>query len=366
MIKVELLNKDKIIVNQKEIDEFWSTEDVMNIRSLPNNLDTTNIILEAEKYRGNFDSMLIVGCGANSIPTKSFYEVLPHDRELIFIDNMLDEEYLKQLFSSLKNKKYCVNIISRSCKTKEILSIMQRLENTGFSDFVLTVCKDSKNCLSNELAKYNTLFVKTNFSGRFSNFTEYVMFPLSFAGIDIKSLCNSCKKSFEKYSAVDKSPFVFSLAQKLYSKTKPIEILSTFNQKLTNLFDWYVQLYMESLSKNQTGTFYSTTSYPNDLHFKEQYYIEGTPNFYEVFLEYSEEQQSDLFNATKQSVILAHQNRQIPIIRLSIAPITVESLGELIAFIQTSCMFRAYKENINCFNQPGVEAYKSNIKHFLK
>jgi len=366
MIQVELLNKDKINIDKKEIAKFWTNKDVLDIKSLPTTLEADNIVKQAKFYRDNFNSMLIVGCGANSIPTKSFYDILPHDRELIFIENMLDEEYLQELFSSIKNKKFCVNIISRSCKTKEILSIMERLEKTGFSDFLLTVCEDSKNNLSDKLSKYKTLFVKTNFSGRFSNFTEYVMFPLAFAGIDIMSLRDSCKKSFENYLNTDASPFVFSLAQKLYSQKKPIEVLSTFNQKLTNLFDWYIQLYMESLSKNQSGTFYSTTAYPNDLHFKEQYYIEGSPNFYEVLLEYSTEQQSKLFNATKKSVILAHLENQIPIIKLTLPHINTDSLGEIIAFIQTSCMFRAYLENINCFNQPGVEAYKSNIQKFLK
>ena len=42
-----------------------------------------------------------------------------------------------------------------------------------------------------------------------------------------------------------------------------------------------------------------------------------------------------------------------------------ESLGALFYFFEFACGISAYIEDVNPFNQPGVEAYKKNIKALL-
>jgi glucose-6-phosphate isomerase len=52
-------------------------------------------------------------------------------------------------------------------------------------------------------------------------------------------------------------------------------------------------------------------------------------------------------------------------LRIAIPEISEETLGELIYFFEFSCALSGYLLNINPFDQPGVEAYKSNMFRLL-
>ena len=55
----------------------------------------------------------------------------------------------------------------------------------------------------------------------------------------------------------------------------------------------------------------------------------------------------------------------VPVNVLTIKELTERSLGELMYFFMRACAFSAYLLNINPFNQPGVEVYKSNMFKLL-
>ena len=66
-----------------------------------------------------------------------------------------------------------------------------------------------------------------------------------------------------------------------------------------------------------------------------------------------------------EGTIEAHVQGGVPNIIISMKDLTEESLGELIYFFQLSCAMSCKLLGVNPFDQPGVEAYKTNMFRLL-
>ena len=55
----------------------------------------------------------------------------------------------------------------------------------------------------------------------------------------------------------------------------------------------------------------------------------------------------------------------MPGIKIDVKKKDEENLGKLFYFFEFACGISAYMEDVNPFDQPGVEAYKKNIKALL-
>ena len=62
----------------------------------------------------------------------------------------------------------------------------------------------------------------------------------------------------------------------------------------------------------------------------------------------------------------AHLEGDVPNIRIILEKIDEKELGELIYFFEISCAVSGYMLGINPFNQPGVEAYKTQMFKLLE
>ncbi|MPN50817.1 Glucose-6-phosphate isomerase [bioreactor metagenome] len=58
---------------------------------------------------------------------------------------------------------------------------------------------------------------------------------------------------------------------------------------------------------------------------------------------------------------LAHVDGGVPNMRLCIADLSEQTIGELLYFFEVACGISGYLLGVNPFNQPGVEAYKKNM-----
>ena len=58
---------------------------------------------------------------------------------------------------------------------------------------------------------------------------------------------------------------------------------------------------------------------------------------------------------------LAHVDGGVPNMRLSVPQLNEYYIGQLIYFFEIACGISGLIENVNPFNQPGVEAYKKNM-----
>ena len=62
----------------------------------------------------------------------------------------------------------------------------------------------------------------------------------------------------------------------------------------------------------------------------------------------------------------AHLANHTPNIRLTVSELSARSFGYMVYFFEKACAVSCYLTGVNPFDQPGVEAYKSNIKAALR
>ena len=58
---------------------------------------------------------------------------------------------------------------------------------------------------------------------------------------------------------------------------------------------------------------------------------------------------------------IAHNDGNVPIIRITIPELDEYYTGQLIYFFEMACAISGYILDVNPFDQPGVEAYKKNM-----
>jgi glucose-6-phosphate isomerase len=66
-----------------------------------------------------------------------------------------------------------------------------------------------------------------------------------------------------------------------------------------------------------------------------------------------------------KGTVLAHVKGGIPNLTVSVDRLNEESLGRMIYFFEKACGISGYMLGVNPFDQPGVEAYKTNMFRLL-
>ncbi|MBD3343435.1 MAG: hypothetical protein GF401_00060 [Chitinivibrionales bacterium] len=235
--------------------------------------------------------------------------------------------------------------------------------------------------------KLTTFDIPPDIGGRFSVLTPVGLFPIAFAGINIKKLVrgagqamsfccgNSIEKNLSARYAVNRNI--------LFRRNKIIEVLATFQPQLHFIGEWWKQLAGESEGKNQTGIFPTVLDYTTDLHSLGQWMQEGVRGVFETFLMLENTQSTltipyfknndDGLNYLKgksfeqinenayKGTLLAHLDGGVPASTLVCADRGEETLGQLFYFFEKAIAISGYLLRVNPFNQPGVEAYKKNM-----
>ena len=219
--------------------------------------------------------------------------------------------------------------------------------------------------------------------------TPVGLLPIAVAGFDIQQLVKGAQ-DMENAIGVD-VPFGQNIAaryaavrQALYSEGgKKIEIMANFQPKLHFFAEWWKQLYGESEGKNQRGIFPAACDFTTDLHSMGQWIQEGERSIFETVLSIEEPNKKLLFPHDEENLDglnflegkrvdevnkmaelgtrLAHVDGGVPNIRISIPKLNEYYIGQLIYFFEKACGISGLVQQVNPFNQPGVEAYKKNM-----
>lgn len=345
----------------------------------------------AEEIKNNYDKFVVIGIGGSYLGARCALDMLKPDNNVIFAGTSFDAFQINEVINKCKGKKIAVNIISKSGTTLETLIAYELLkENVGIEDkaVYVTTTKDNKLDKYAKEKGFNTLYIPADVGGRYSVLSPVGLLPMAVAGIDIENVIGGALEEKNDIAKDNSNVVNYAVARKFYKckRKKQIEILSTFKTNLHTFVDWYEQLFLESLGKNGKGLFSAGGRYSTDLHSKGQYFQEGTPNFFETFLtcenagvdftlkgieEFNKEliggkTLNQLNDFVEQSTIKAHRVNNVPMIKI-ICPNTDEkTLGALFYFFELVCGFNGILDNVNPFDQPGVEEYKSNLKSLLK
>ena len=239
--------------------------------------------------------------------------------------------------------------------------------------------------------KYVKLAIPENIGGRYSVLTAVGLLPMAVAGINIDDIMAGAKIAEETYNNEElkyNDCYKYAVARNiLYESEKNIEILASYEPKLYYFSEWWKQLFGESEGKNHTGIFPAAVTYTTDLHSMGQYVQEGRRNLFEtvinvensnsdIVIGYDDEDLDELnYIAGKklsyvskkamEGTILAHVDGDVPNIVVNAYYLDELAIGQLIYFFEKACAMSGMLLEINPFDQPGVEKYKSNMYDLL-
>ncbi len=355
----------------------------------------------AEYIKNNADVLVVIGIGGSYLGAKAVIEAMkPYfgnkGVEIVFCGHTLSSTYTKELLDYLKDKSFCINVISKSGTTTEpavafrlCKELLESKYHEEASKRIFATTDKARGALRTLATQegYETFIVPDDIGGRYSWFTAVGLLPIACAGIDIEEIMNGSKKAYDELTSLsyEDNPALkyASIRNLLYKKNKKIEVLVTYEPKLSFISEWWKQLYGESEGKDGIGLFPASLVYSTDLHSMGQYIQEGERIMFETVLEiknpnsdiilkadeanldglnYLEGKNLDSVNKMAElGTILAHVDGGVPNLVLEINKIDEYNIGYLLYFFMFSCGVCCYMQDINPFNQPGVESYKKNM-----
>ena len=362
----------------------------------------------ATKIKKDSDVLVVIGIGGSYLGAKAVIEAMKNyfptekEVEIIFAGQTLSSTYAAQLLKYLENKDFSINVISKSGTTTEpavAFRLFKELLETKYgkaeaSKRIYATTDKAKGALRVLATQegYETFIVPDDIGGRYSWFTAVGLLPIAAAGIDIDDLMQGAEQArldavnneYEKNSCL----LYAAIRNAIYNKGKDIEILVSYEPKLSFISEWWKQLYGESEGKDFKGVFPASLVYSTDLHSMGQYVQEGKRIMFETVLNVVNPEENiilkkepvdldqlnylegkDLDSVNKmamQGTILAHVDGGVPNLVLSIDKIDAYNIGYLLYFFMFSCGVCCYLTGVNPFNQPGVESYKKNMFALLE
>ena len=363
----------------------------------------------ANTLREKCEVVVVAGIGGSYLGARAVIEGLGNsfawlvnDKKnptILFAGNNIGEDYLFELTSFLKNKKFGVINISKSGTTTETALAFRLLkkqceDQRGKDEAkdVIVAVTDAKKGAARTCADkegYKSFIIPDNVGGRFSVLTPVGLLPIAVAGFDVKQLVAGAvemEKACGKDVAFEENPAAIYAAtrQALYTQAgKKIEIVCNFQPKLHYFAEWWKQLYGESEGKDQKGIFPAACDFTTDLHSMGQWIQEGERSIFETVISVETPNEKLLFphddenldglnflegkrvdEVNKMAELgtrLAHVDGGVPNILVNVPELNAYYLGQLIYFFEKACGISGLLEEVNPFNQPGVEAYKKNM-----
>ncbi|MBO4476443.1 MAG: glucose-6-phosphate isomerase [Bacteroidales bacterium] len=427
MVKVNLSGCNSFI-KKAEFDEYVSKalkaydvldsesgagNDFLGWKALPDGTPES-LLQEFEAVRDDWRSrgvnlVVVIGIGGSYLGARCALEALNHQfilpegrPRIVFAGNNLSEEYLAEMMDLAARSNVACIVISKSGTTTEPAvafrivkeHIEARYGKEEASARIVAVTDAVKGALKTLATQegYRSFIVPDNVGGRFSVLTPVGLLPICVAGYDIRAMLRGAadaKAAVSVRSADNPAVQYAAMRNLLYSGLgKKVEILVTFNPRLTYLAEWWKQLFGESEGKECKGIYPASATFTTDLHSLGQFIQDGDRCLFETTLKVEKSGRSVVIGSDPQNLDqlnylagqhvehcnamaalgtkLAHIDGGVPQLEVSIEAVNERTLGEVFYFFEAACGISAYLLGVNPFNQPGVEAYKKNMFALLR
>ncbi len=363
---------------------------------------------------GRFDNVLVLGTGGSALGglalthalLKPYWNLLDKEQRdnfprIFFLDN-IDPDEISALLDVLDLKKTLVNVITKSGQTAETMAqfmvIKDRLEALLGDDYRKNVVAttDKETGILRQLANeegYKTFVVPDDVGGRYSVFSAVGLVPLALVGVDIDEIIRGIKIMDLNLKNTDINNNIAAQNALIHylmdtQKDKYLSVIMPYSSRLKYVADWYVQLWAESLGKENDKQGNKINNRPTpikalgatDQHSQIQLYNEGKndkvitfirvdefdnkleiPNVFEFTgLNYlAGKSINALMNAEADAmkVTLCDYNR--PNVTIHLPKINEYYLAQLLYMFEMQTAIIAELYNIDAFNQPGVEQSKN-------
>ncbi|PID79715.1 MAG: glucose-6-phosphate isomerase [Clostridiales bacterium] len=361
----------------------------------------------AQQIRETADVLLVIGIGGSYLGAQSALKALlpPFDNEvkikassglrIYFLGHQMSDRYINALLEHIADDEVCVNVISKSGTTTEpavafriVRQFMQNKYGDDYCKRIVATTDKARGALktfadSKGIKSYQ---IPDDVGGRYSVFTPVGLLPIAAAGIDIRALVGGAQTAYRELKNADSdnaARHYAALRHYLYEKGHNVEVLVNYNPELSDLAEWWKQLFGESEGKDGKGILPHAMNFTTDLHSLGQYVQDGERVLFETVIDVvdddaglmlprDEEDLDGLNYLTDKSIaqinrtamlatILAHREGGAPNIVLQLAKLDAYHLGYLYYFFMLACGISGYMLAVNPFNQPGVEDYKKNM-----
>ncbi|WP_243290497.1 glucose-6-phosphate isomerase [Bacillus sp. FJAT-47783] len=379
---------------------------------LPNEYDREEferIQKSAEKIKSDSDILLVIGIGGSYLGARaaiemlnhSFYNALPKEKretpQVIFVGNNISSTYIKDVKDLLDGKDFSINVISKSGTTTEpaiafriFKSLLEEKYGKEEAKKRIYATTDRERGALKTLANeegYESFIIPDDVGGRYSVLTAVGLLPIAVAGADIEAMMKGAQdasRDFGKSELMENPAYQYAVVRNvLYNKGKTIEMLINYEPALQYFAEWWKQLFGESEGKDQKGIFPASANFSTDLHSLGQYVQEGRRDLFETVInvekprhELTIEEDADNLDGLNylagktvdfvnkkafEGTMLAHTDGGVPNLVVNIPELNEYTFGYLVYFFEKACAMSGYLMGVNPFDQPGVEAYKTNM-----
>ena len=393
-------------------EQTGAGSDFLGWIDLPVNYDKeefSRIQKAAEKIKSDSDVLLVIGIGGSYLGARaavealqhSFFNALPKEKrqapQIIFTGNNISSSYIHDVFDLLEGKDFSINVISKSGTTTEpaiAFRLFRKLleEKYGKEEalkrtYVTTdKAKGALKTVADEEGM-ETFVIPDDVGGRYSVLTAVGLLPIAASGLDIDAMmkgAGAAREDFGKSELSENAAYQYAAVRNvLYNKGKTVEMLINYEPALQYFAEWWKQLFGESEGKDQKGIYPSSANFSTDLHSLGQYVQEGRRILFETVIKVDKpkheltinEIEKDLDglnylagksidfvnNKAFEGTLLAHTDGGVPNLIVNIPQLDEYTFGYLVYFFEKACAMSGYLLGVNPFDQPGVEAYKTNM-----
>ncbi len=354
--------------------------------------------------------VLLIGIGGSNLGALAVHQALKgtfsnnvNPDVSFYCADTIDDDQLKDLLqivegTLLSGKTIMIVVVSKSGATIETLvnatifiNLLKKYRPQEYQQYIVYI-SDENSPLSHAAALHGIdhLSIPQKVGGRFSVFTAAGLFPLALAGVDVSALRQGAHAFLEDDPLLSACLLYYHMHH-----GKKIHDLFLFSPRLALLGAWYRQLMAESLGKNvdkneapiQTGMVPTVSIGTTDLHSMTQLALAGPRIIYTTFVVQALEQISLTVHKcpevpieetvtgrsvdTLKHVILhgtqrAYIRQKRPFTTLELRTIDAQSIGAFLSFKMIEIAYVGFLLNINTYDQPEVELYKTEVRNILE
>ena len=376
------------------------------IKNVCNNLPALNIaknsellnltIEKTESFKQDKKKFVVFGTGGSNLGARALINILVDQPDnILFFDN-IDPLFFQSQILKLDFATTGFIVISKSGTTPETLSQLGTIVNianeknisrTLYNNMmVITEFKDS--ALFNIAKKNNCLLLEhqDDIGGRYSVFSNVGMVPAIIAGLNVKKIHEGVIKLLNKndFNNAFKFAQIFKYS---VSNNFSSSVLMTYSDGLNYFGKWYLQLWAESIGKQNRGVTALHATGTTDQHSQLQLYLDGPKDKFFTIIKSNyknkgllidsqlmkDESIDYLVNKKMGDLMHAEQDATIDTFKLNgfkfreifIETIDEENIGMLMANSIIETIAACIYFDVDPFDQPAVEQGKVLTKKYL-
>ncbi|MDX1359743.1 MAG: glucose-6-phosphate isomerase, partial [Clostridia bacterium] len=348
----------------------------------------------AKRIQDQAEYFINIGIGGSYLGARAVDDALYLSDEgtrLLYAGNGLSGTEMVRLLDKIKDGDIALNVVSKSGTTTEPAIAFRILKDYLYAKYgsdaperIYAVTDASRGAVKSicDREGYERFVIPDDVGGRYSVLTPVGLLPLAAAGADIDALLEGASAQYYECKVGKNACMQYAAARNLlYKKGFTTEIMAVYESSLRFFAEWWKQLYGESEGKENKGIFPASVVFSADLHSMGQYIQQGIRNVFEsvIFVEnppldisipdtgsdedglayLAGENMNYVNKVAMEATVNAHVSGGVPNMIIKLPKQDAYNLGKMIYFFEYACAVSGYMLGVNPFDQPGVEAYKT-------